>query len=151
VQSTGKLEIDANDVLREYYEAPESPDAEVLEVFLESQRTGGGGALRRKLSQNPKGPDISAEDVDATWDRADVGEETVAGSTPTSDQDIVEELGEAAGVTYEDTEPLRMEEKLAKRDDSRWELDPASDEEYVERVQEQKELEKEVERKKLGP
>jgi len=50
----------------------------------------------------------------------------VGGSTPTPDQDRVDELGEAVGVTYEDTEPLDIDDKLNKRDKQRWELDPRS-------------------------
>jgi hypothetical protein len=39
-------------------------------------------------------------------------------------------------VTYADTEPLRPEEKEAKRDDERWELHPASAEDYEQRKRE---------------
>lgn len=74
-------------------------------------------------------PILSGGDVDAAWDQADVGEETVGGTAPTPDQDVVEELGEAVGLTYEDDEPLRSGEKLEERDRERWELDPASAEE----------------------
>ena len=55
-----------------------------------------------------------------------MGEETVGGSVPTPDQDIVDELGEAVGLTYEDDEPLHGEEKIRERDRNRWELDPES-------------------------
>jgi hypothetical protein len=78
-------------------------------------------------------PRLSGGDVDAGWDQADSGEETVGGSSPTPDQDQVDELGAALGVTYSDTEPLHTTEKLEKRDDTRWELDPASAEDYEER------------------
>lgn len=74
-------------------------------------------------------PILSGGDLDAAWDQADVGSETVGGSSPTPDQDVVELLGEAVGLTYEDDEPLRTAEKLAERDENRWELDPASQEE----------------------
>ncbi|MCA1554480.1 MAG: DUF6335 family protein, partial [Chloroflexi bacterium] len=60
------------------------------------------------------------------WDRSDIGEEGVGGTTPTPDQDVVDELGAAVGVTYEDTEELDIEDKLMKRDTDRWELDPRS-------------------------
>jgi hypothetical protein len=39
---------------------------------------------------------------------------------------VVDELGQALGITYEDDEPLQTEEKLRERDRSRWELDPES-------------------------
>jgi len=80
-------------------------------------------------------PVLSAGDVQAAWDQ-DSGEETVGGSNPTPDQDQVDEIGRAAGLTYADTEPLHTTEKLERRDDNRWELDPASDEDYVDRKRE---------------
>ena len=73
-------------------------------------------------------------DIDADWRRSDIGEETPGGSTPTPDQDVVEELGEAVGLRYEDNEPLDTAEKIAERDRHRWELDPASSEDYNKRV-----------------
>ena len=77
---------------------------------------------------------MTGGDVDAAWDEVDVGEETVGGSTPTPDQDVVDDLGRAAGVTYSDSEPLRPEDKISERDEKRWELDPASAEDYPERA-----------------
>ena len=79
---------------------------------------------------------LAGGDVDALPEEVDTGEEAVGGSAPTPDQDVVDDLGRAAGVTYSDTEPLRPEEKEAQRDDERWELDPASAEDYPERVRE---------------
>ena len=66
-------------------------------------------------------------DLDAAWeDSAVAGEESVGGTTPTPDQDIVDEIGEAAGLTYSDDEPLDSDKKVLDRDRHRWELDPAS-------------------------
>jgi hypothetical protein len=83
--------------------------------------------LEKIREHHSESPILSGGDVDAAWDQAnDVGEETVGGSTPTPDQDVVDELGEAAGLTYADEEPLHTAEKLEKRDEDRWELNPAS-------------------------
>ena len=82
-------------------------------------------------------PELSAGDVDAAWDEADVGDETVGGSSPTPDQDQVDAIGKALGVSYSGTEPLHTTEKIEQRDDNRWELDPASAEDYGERRQEE--------------
>ena len=91
--------------------------------------------MRRELAlHNSRTPLLSGGDVDADWAGSDVGDETVGGSSPTPDQDIVEELGEAVGVTYEDNEPLHTTEKVDERDRNRWELDPASSEDYQSRV-----------------
>jgi hypothetical protein len=93
--------------------------------------------VERPLVPNSDGsvsPELSGGDVDARWDQAQAaGEETVGGSVSTPDQDIVEELGKAAGITYQDNEPLRVGEKEEERDAHRWELDPASAEDYRER------------------
>jgi hypothetical protein len=132
-----KQEVDADKVIRDYYEGDEGAiegGTEDADVATEAERNAGKRQLQEKLRQHTdRSPDLSAGDVDAAWDRADAGEETVSGSNPTPDQDIVEEIGEALGVTYQDDEPLAMDEKLAKRDEQRWELDPASSEDYLER------------------
>jgi Family of unknown function (DUF6335) len=70
-----------------------------------------------------------------------VGEESVGGENPTPDQDIVEEHGKAVGLTYEDNEPLHGSDKIEGRDQSRWELDPASSEGYEERMRREGEYE----------
>jgi len=80
-------------------------------------------------------PELSAGDIDARWDQAESGfEETAGGSSPTPDQDLVDEIGKAVGVTYADGETLRVGEKEEDRDRHRWELDPASSEDYSERA-----------------
>jgi len=124
--------IDAGTAESEQFE----PDEEVQQEFAEAQRlASGGGTLIRELREHHShGPDVSGGDIDADWGRADVGEETVGGSAPTPDQDVVDELGEAAGITYEDNEPLHTTEKVEERDKRRWELDPASSEDYNDRV-----------------
>ncbi len=78
---------------------------------------------------------LSGGDIDAAWDEASGGEETVGGSTPTPDQDIVDEIGRAVGVDYEDSEPLDPEAKIERRDENRWELHPASSEDFAQRTQ----------------
>jgi hypothetical protein len=109
-------------------------DEEIEADFAERQQLGVGGRrvleeeLEEHHSQSPKlsGGDLDA-DLDADWRRANqTGEETVGGSVSTPDQDRVDELGEAVGLTYHDDEPLNVEEKLRERDRKRWELNPAS-------------------------
>jgi hypothetical protein len=77
-----------------------------------------------------RSPALAGGDVDADWRDSDEGSELPGGSNPTPDQDIVEEIGEAYGLTYQDNEPIGLAEKLEKRDDNRWELDPASAEDF---------------------
>lgn len=94
--------------------------------------------FRQKLQQNTStSPILSGGDVDADWaDAEGTGEETVGGTVSTPDQNVVEELGEAVGVTYQDSEELRPGEKEEERDEHRWELDPASSEDYPARTHE---------------
>lgn len=69
-------------------------------------------------------PDVDVEDAYFT------GEEAPGGDNPTPDQDIVEDIGKSLGVTYDDSEELKGANKLEERDKHRWELDPASAEDY---------------------
>ena len=124
--------IDAGDAESEQFEA----DDEVKIEFAEAQRLASGGEqFKRELREHhSRTPALSGGDLDADWARADVGDETVGGSAPTPDQDVVDELGEAVGLTYEDNEPLHSAEKVEERDRRRWELDPASSDDYNDRV-----------------
>lgn len=55
------------------------------------------------------------------------GEEVPGGSMPTPDQNNVDDVGRAYGLTDEDSGALvSAEELLARRDRHRWELDPRS-------------------------
>ena len=124
--------VDAGTAESEQYDA----DPEVQAEFSEAQRFASGGdkLMREMREHHSTSPKLSGGDVDADWERSDSGEETVGGSAPTPDQNEVDELGEAVGITYEDNEPLHTTEKIDERDRSRWELDPASSEDYNERV-----------------
>lgn len=96
----------------------------------------GARELAERFRENPNSsPELSGGDVDARWEMADSsGDEAVGGSMPTPDQSVVEEIGAAIGVTYADNEELKIGEKERSRDKHRWELDPASSEDYVERT-----------------
>jgi hypothetical protein len=71
-------------------------------------------------------PDVDVEDAYFT------GEEAPGGDNPTPDQDVVDDIGKALGVTYNDSEELKGADKLEERDKHRWELDPASAEDFTE-------------------
>jgi hypothetical protein len=77
---------------------------------------------------------IAAGDVDVDLEQAYFsGDEAPGGDNPTPDQEVVDEIGHAIGVEYQDNEELGTTEKVDKRDKHRWELDPASAEDYKER------------------
>jgi hypothetical protein len=104
-------------------------DIEVQEDFEERQNmVTNADAMEEDLVEiTHQSPKLSGGDVDAAWDYTDQsGEESVGASVPTPDQDVVDELGEALGVTYDDDEELNTAEKLGERDLNRWELNPAS-------------------------
>ena len=52
----------------------------------------------------------------------------------TPGDDVVEEIGQAIGVTYREEEELKAGAKEEERDHHRWELDPASSEDYLRRL-----------------
>ena len=105
-------------------------DKEILEDFAERQGLASGGRqkLEEKLNEHHSlDPSLSGGDVDAAWEDSNVaGEESVGGSVSTPDQDVVDELGEAAGLTYRDDEALNYDRKVLDRDRDRWELNPDS-------------------------
>ena len=77
---------------------------------------------------------LVAGDVDASLEAAShVGEETPGGDNPTPDQDVVDLIGRSLGVEYDDDEELEGGAEITKRDRKRWELDPASSEDWKER------------------
>lgn len=87
-------------------------------------------ALLGGLDAALRGGDPDADLEDASF----VGEEAPGGSEPTPDQNAVDEIGRAIGLQYADNEPLDIDAKIRVRDEHRWELDPASAEDYPERV-----------------
>ena len=98
----------------------------------------------RKLSERLRehtdtDPVLSGGDIDARWEDADSsGDEAVAGSVATPEQNDTEDLGRAVGIAYNADEELKVGEKERSRDRHRWELDPASSEDYQDRSREEK-------------
>jgi uncharacterized protein DUF6335 len=90
--------------------------------------------LRRRLeNNNSSSPALAGGDIDAQWEMAEsTGDETALGSSPTPDQNVVDEWGRALGIEFGDAEELDFE-KAYSRDRHRWELDPASSEDYLAR------------------
>jgi len=119
-------------------------DEDIKTDFTERQKlaVGGRDAMEEELEEhNSLSPKISGGDLDAAWARANVaGEEAVGGTAPTPDQDVVDELGEAAGLTYKDDEPLNSDAKVLDRDRNRWELNPLSAQDEAEEDIEDEEL-----------
>ncbi|HXC66638.1 MAG TPA: DUF6335 family protein [Nitrospiraceae bacterium] len=122
-----KGQADREETSREFGSRPPSSRNSRGREMTSPQRTGRREGLDKERAR------LSAGDPDVTQQGIETGEETPGGSTPTPDQDRVDEIGAAVGVTYQDNEPLAFGEKYAHRDDERWEDDPASSEDYEER------------------
>jgi hypothetical protein len=124
-------------------------DEEIKEIFEERQGLASGGRqkLEEKLNEHhSQDPNLSGGDVDAAWEDSTVaGEESVGGSAPTPDQDNVDELGKAAGIIYQDEEPLNSDKKILDHDRKRWELDPRSAAEANKELEAEEEKEKKEE------
>jgi hypothetical protein len=118
--------IDAGNAESEIYE----PGAEVKQEFAEAQ-------LISHATEPFHRDEIFSSRASAAaareYDFRD-GEEAVGGFNTTPDDDLVDEIGEAVGLVYQDDEPLHTAEKVEARDKKRWELDPASSEDYQRRV-----------------
>jgi hypothetical protein len=91
--------------------------------------------LRDRYAEHTEtSPALTGGDVDADWESAySVGDEAPGGDNPTPDQDLVDDIGRAVGIEYQDNEELKGEAKVSKRDRNRWELDPASSDDWDER------------------
>ena len=89
---------------------------------------------QHRAEHNESGPEMTGGDVDADWETAySSGDEAPGGDNPTPDQDIVDEIGRSLGLEYEDSEELKGAAKIEERDKHRWELDPASSEDFKDR------------------
>jgi hypothetical protein len=112
---------------------PTPPSSLDLDRSASAARSG-RRAMRDRFDEHTEtSPALTGGDVDADWESAySVGDEAPGGDNPTPDQDIVDDIGRAVGVEYQDNEELKGDEKIANRDRHRWELDPASAEDYDE-------------------
>jgi hypothetical protein len=121
--------------LREIEETlPGPPSSLDLDRRPSAARSGRHELQEARREHTEAGPDLTAGDVDADWEDAySVGDEAPGGDNPTPDQDRVDDIGKALGVQYEDNEELKASDKIAERDKHRWELDPASSDDYRDR------------------
>ena len=96
----------------------------------------GSRKLAERLKNDPLAdPVVTGGDLDAQIESAQFsGDESAVSSMPTPDQNDVDNIGRAMGVTYQEDEELKVGEKEESRDRNRWELDPASSEDYQERT-----------------
>jgi Family of unknown function (DUF6335) len=119
-------------------EPAEAADAEDLpQALTESYGTGVHESYShsgRDRALNQASAELTGGDVEANYEQANaVGDEAVGGTAPTPDMDVVDELGKAVGLDLKDEHALRTNDLLGQRDQSRWELEPDSSEDYLDR------------------
>ena len=101
--------------------------------------TASANKLAERLRDDPTADlVVTGGDVDAQWESAQFsGDESAISSMPTPEVNVVDDIGRSIGVTYEDNEELKVGEKERSRDIRRWELDPASSDDYLDRVKDE--------------
>jgi Family of unknown function (DUF6335) len=113
---------------------PTPPSSLDLNRTASAARSGQAEIAEHLANHTETGPELTAGDVDASWESAySTGDEAPGGDNPTPDQDIVDDIGKSLGVVYEDSEELKGADKITERDKHRWELDPASAEDFKDR------------------
>ena len=114
--------------------APSPPSSLDLDRTASAARSGRQELADKFHEHTETSPVLTGGDVDGDWESAySVGDEAPGGDNPTPDQAIVDDIGSALGVVYEDDEELTSEKKISDRDKHRWELDPESSDDYDER------------------
>ena len=98
----------------------------------------GSHNLAERLRNDPLAdPTVTGGDVDAQWESAQFsGDESAISSMTTPDQNDTGDIGKSIGINYAEGEELKVGEKERERDRHRWELDPASSDDYQDRTKE---------------
>ncbi|WP_242036623.1 DUF6335 family protein [Leptolyngbya sp. FACHB-321] len=147
------LDLQTNDALdlipdAELEELEEEDLGDAPQVITQSYGTGvqeipgyvaGGRTMGdRQGNFNEADATLTGGDIDANYEQANaVGDESIGGTVSTPDMDVVDELGAAVGLEMDDRAFLRTTEILEQRDARRWELEPSSSEDYVDRRDEE--------------
>ena len=103
----------------------------VPDRMMQAARAGHDDMRNRLRLHTETSPELTAGDPDAKWEDAyAVGDEAPGGDNPTPDQDRVDDIGKALGIQYRDDQELRGGDEVKERDRRRWELDPASSDDW---------------------
>lgn len=107
---------------------------DAIEPPMPDVAAGSAKLAHRLQNDSLADPKITAGDVDAQWEGAQFsGDESAVSSMSSPENNVVDDIGTAMGVTYQDNEELKVGEKERERDKHRWELDPASSDDWKER------------------
>ncbi len=114
----------------EFYEWGKLPDQKIdaeRKAEIEAVPTAPNELAEELREHHAASPADSGGDIDAEWQEVETtGSENVFGHNPTPDQSDVEANANAMGIDFQDNEPLEFVEKIAKRDDDRYELNEDS-------------------------
>ena len=117
---------------RETHDTP--PSSLDMNQHGSAARSGRAGMEHSEREHRGMSSDIQGGDVDVDVEDAYfTGDEAPGGDNPSPDMEVVDDIGKALGVEYDDDEQLKASEKVTERDKHRWELDPASSEDFKER------------------
>ena len=107
-----------------------------LDMVRHGTAAGSGRAEieKHRIQHSGMSSSITGGDVDVNVEDAYfTGDEAPGGDNPSPDLEVVDDIGKALGVQYSDSEELRGSDKVTERDKHRWEMDPASAEDYKDR------------------
>jgi len=113
---------------------PTPPSSLNLDRHGSAARTGRAEVAETRQKLAGMSDDIAGGDVDVDVEDAYfTGDEAPGGDNTSPDVDVVDDIGKALGVQYDDAEELKSGDKIGERDKHRWEMDPASSEDYKDR------------------
>jgi hypothetical protein len=99
--------------------------------LLSSARAGHDEIQAQLDRHTESSPALAGGDIDAKWEEAyALGDEAPGGDNMTPGQDRVDDIGRALGINYEDSQELQGGDEVTERDKHRWELDPASSDDW---------------------
>jgi Family of unknown function (DUF6335) len=113
---------------------PTPPSSLNMDRRGSAARTGRAEIAESRQNHAGMPQDITGGDVDVDLENAYfTGDEAPGGDNPSPDLEVVDDIGKALGVQYDDNEELKAADKIVERDKHRWEMDPASSEDYKDR------------------
>lgn len=105
---------------------PSQAELEAMRVGQSSDSALSGAEVTADSAMATGSP-LTGGDPDAIAERAEtVGEEAVGGTTPTPEQNDVDEIAGAAGISTKPEHPVGVLNEMERRDAQRFELDPES-------------------------
>lgn len=100
---------------------------EAARIGQEDQSEDVGATVAGHRDHMAAGQPTTAGDPDAMQGQAKVvGEEAIGGTTPTPDQDNMDEVAAAVGINTQAEHPVRVTREMQRRDEQRYELDSES-------------------------